>query len=340
MTIDRNFFLVQMIIIVCLIVIVIWFFRVNNSYYIQKRYNRFCLQPFRDNKVPIIDKILNFYYKLIDKVSKIISKSKFITDSSKKYSKYINKSRMRKYLAIDFISIKFIFGILALFPIALSDIVRGVNFTLFKGTLFFLTGFFVPNIYWKYSDKFRKKQIEKDMLKAIIIMNNSFKSGLSIMQAIYMVSNELDGPISEEFRKMYLDISFGLDMDMVFKRFAQRVNTEESHYISTSLSVLNKTGGNIVQVFASVERSAFTRKKLKEELDAMAASSKLIFWILVFLPIVMIVSIVVFQLVFGSGENYFTPLFTTGVGRIILGLIIVIYVTYIYLINKIVNIKE
>ena len=171
------------------------------------------------------------------------------------------------------------------------------------------------------------------MLKAIIIMNNSFKSGLSIMQAIYMVSDELEGPISDEFRKMYIDISFGLDMDMVFERFAKRVNTEEARYITTSLSVLNKTGGNIVQVFASVERNAFTRKKLKEELGALASSAKAIYRILVAIPPLLSGIILLLN------PNYFKPLFNTTIGMCILLLILFIYIAYIIIIKRIVEMK-
>ena len=200
--------------------------------------------------------------------------------------------------------------------------------------LFFIIGFFVPDIYWFIKSKMRRKQIDTDMLKAIIIMNNSFKSGLSIMQAIKMVSNELDGAIAEEFKKMYMDITFGLDMDLVFQRFSKRVNTEEAHYITTSLSVLNKTGGNIVQVFSSVEKNAFTRKKLKEELAASAASAKAIYRLLLGIPPV--ISFIIYFL----NPKYFSPLFTTSIGRIIIILLLTIYITYIIIIRKIISIGD
>ena len=52
-----------------------------------------------------------------------------------------------------------------------------------------------------------KCKMENDLLQAIIIMNNAFKSGYSIMQAIYLVYTEMEGPISIEFKKMYMDIT-------------------------------------------------------------------------------------------------------------------------------------
>ena len=197
----------------------------------------------------------------------------------------------------------------------------------------FLIGFFVPDIFLSSKTRYRKKQVEKDMLKAIIIMNNSFKSGLSIMQAIYMVSTELDGPISEEFKKMYIDLSYGLNMEVVFERFTNRIDTKEARYITTSLNVLNKTGGNIVQVFASVERNSFTRKKLQDELGALAASASAIYKILVCIPPMLAI------LIFVLNPSFFWPLFTSAVGWMILLIILTIYVLYIIVIRRVMKVK-
>ena len=328
-----NLLIIQFLLIVFLFGVVIWFIRVNKVTELEKRYNKYCLEPLKDNDIPIIDRILKFYNSLKLKLSKLFINSKLLKDYSNKYEKYIDKSKILREDSMNYISAKFIWGFIFIIIIVISDVLRYKPITIMQLTTLFLIGFFVPDLFWHSREKSRKAQIEKDMLKAIIIMNNSFKSGLSIMQAIYMVSDELDGPISDEFKKMYIDISFGLDMDLVFERFARRVNTEEARYITTSLSVLNKTGGNIVQVFTSVERSAFTRKKLKEELGALSASANAIYKILIVIPVILTLAILLLN------PSYFAPLFTTGVGRIICLLILFIYVCYVIIIRRIINMK-
>lgn len=330
---DYNLLMVQLIIIVFLLGVVIWFVKVNKISELERRYKKFCLEPLNDNSIPILSRVMNFYNNSKIKLSKYLIKSHMLKDYSKKYEKYIDKSKILREDSMNYISAKVIWGFLCIIIIILSDVLRYVSITFMQVVTVFLIGFFVPDIYWHYREKVRKNEIEKDMLKAIIIMNNSFKSGLSIMQAIYMVSNELDGAIADEFKKMYIDISFGLDMDLVFKRFANRVNTEEAKYITTSLSVLNKTGGNIVQVFTSVERSAFTRKKLKEELGALSASANAIYKILIVIPVLL--SLIILLL----NPKYFTPLFSTSIGRIICGVILTIYIAYVIIIRKIINMR-
>ena len=50
------------------------------------------------------------------------------------------------------------------------------------------------------------------------------------------------------------DIEYGLEIEEVFKRFNERVDLAEVKYITTSLTILNKTGGNIIDVFSSIEK--------------------------------------------------------------------------------------
>lgn len=329
-----NSIVIQVLMIVLLAGTIVTIFLVNKAYNIEKRYKKYSLEPLTNREIPILDRLSKFYESLKKKISKKIIKSKALKDYSKKYEKYINRTKRIREKAIDFISTKIIWGIVFMIFIVFVDVLKYTNVTFYQLVLLFLIGFFVPDIYWKYRNKIRQKQVEKDMLKAIIIMNNSFKSGLSIMQAIKMVSNELDGPISEEFRKMYMDISFGLDMDLVFKRFSDRVKTEEANYIRTSLSVLNKTGGNIVEVFESVEKNAFTRKKLKEELQALSSSANAIYKILLVIPIILILIIYVLN------PTYFAPLFKTTMGLFILLTMLLMYVTYILIIRKIIKVGD
>ena len=62
---------------------------------------------------------------------------------------------------------------------------------------------------------------------------------------------------SEEFKKMYIDLTYGLELDVVFDRLSNRIKLDETKYMASSLVILNKTGGNIVKVFSSIERSFF-----------------------------------------------------------------------------------
>lgn len=328
-----NLLIVQIIIIVLLFGIVIWLLRLNRLTRLERRFNKFTVSVIKDNELSLFDKLIKIYNNAQKRMSKFLYKLKIFDEYSKKYEKYCDNTRIIRADPMDYMSNKVFAGLAMMGLIIISDVFQYKGITFLQLFSTFLIGFFIPDVFLLSKTKMRKMQIEKDMLKAIIIMNNSFKSGLSIMQAIYIVSTELTGPISEEFKKMYIDLSFGLNMEVVFERFTKRIDTKEARYITTSLNVLNKTGGNIVQVFASVERNSFTRKKLQEELGALAASANAIFKILVVIPILLFVGI------FLLNPTYFVPLFTDPIGIFILIVIILIYILYIIIIRRVMKVK-
>ena len=165
-------------------------------------------------------------------------------------------------------------------------------------------------------------------------MSNAFKSGRSIMQAVEFVSKELDGPVGEEFKKMYIDLNYGLDLEVVFDRMAKRINLEETRYMASSLVIINKTGGNIIKIFSSIEKSFFERKKLNDELKSVTALSQFVFKTLVTIPII------VFIMIYILNPTYFMPFINTLIGNIILTIIIFIYVLYIVIVKKVIKVKE
>lgn len=195
-----------------------------------------------------------------------------------------------------------------------------------------ILGYYLLDIFLYFYYKKQTKQIENELLRAIIVMNNAFKSGKSTLQALKIASVELPEPISDEFKKMYLDMKYGLSVDKVFERFAKRVNLEEATYLSSSLTILNKTGGNIVEVFSSIEKTLFDKKKLNEELKNISASPNMIIKVLFIIPIVFTLIIYILN------PTYFKPLLSSTLGYMIIAIIIIMFIIYILLLRRIMKI--
>ena len=218
----------------------------------------------------------------------------------------------------------------------LSFLVTTLRFqtlNIYEIVLILIVGYYALDIVYLYQYHRYNKKIENDLLQAIIVMNNAFKSGRSITQAVELVGNELTGAISDEFKKIYQELSLGLDVEVAFKRFADRLNIEEATYLTSSLSVLNKTGGNIIEVFNSIEKTLFNRKKLKIELHELTGSSRLIMWVLMVVPITFVIVISLIN------PEYFKPLIENPLGFAIIGCIIGLYAIYIVIVRKIMSIR-
>ena len=132
---------------------------------------------------------------------------------------------------------------------------------------------------------------------------------------------------------MYLEINYGLSLDVVFERFSKRVDSEEVSYITSSLSILNKTGGNIINVFASIEKMLFSKRKLEQEMKSLTSSANMVSKILLIMPIVFVILITLLN------PSYFMPLLNTKLGNLLLVIILLIYTLYAIIVNKIMKVR-
>ena len=325
---------ILILILLFLLAIVIYYYKLlRRKVLINKRLLKYSIyKESHDSK--LFDNIFNSYDKLVSKISKKLYKSKFLTKYSLKYRKYINKENKDYLDKMDFISKKLIISFLFILIVLVFDIFKNESFTFIQLIFSFLIGFYTLDIFLISKSKLLKKERENDLLKAITIMNNSFKSGRSIMQSIELVSSELDSPLGLEFKKMYVDLNYGLSLDVVFKRFEERVKINDAKYITTSLTILNETGGNIVKVFESVEKTFFNNKKLKDELNNLTAASKFLYYVLLFIPIVFIIFIYLLD------NTYFNPLFNSSLGILIVITCLILYITYIIVIKRIMKMGD
>ena len=323
---------VNIVLLMIFVIFIIWFISQIRISKLNKRINRFGIVN-DDIRHSLFDIITNFYINVRKKIGKFLSKSTYLKKYSTKYEKYIDK-KTSTLEPMDYVSTKFILSIVFIIILIISSVIQNGSITFTKIFIAFTLGFFSLDIMLLSRGKIVEHQMKNDLLKAITIMNNSFKSGRSIIQTIKIVGDEIDGPLKDEFKKMYEDLSYGLEIEAVFERFNSRVNLKEVKYITTSLTILNKTGGNIVDVFASIEKTVFNNKKLEDELHNLSAASKALYRILVVIPLIF--TFIIFML----DNTYFTPLFSNPLGIAIIVLIIILYIMYIIIVKRIIRIKE
>lgn len=325
--------ILQIILVFIIIGVIFYLLRLYRAVNLEKRIGKFAISSVNNKQVSFFDKSYLFIWHLIRKISKIINKSEVLRKYGNRYNKFISFEDKNNKEGLDYVSLKFLLSFSIIILSFVTLLFHKIEFNLMFFLVIFLIGFFLPDIVLNLEFSKKRKKIEDDLLKAIIIMNNAFQSGRNIMQAIESVKRELDGPIEDEFKKIYLDITYGLSLDVVFKRFYDRVRLEDAKYITTSLTLLNKTGGNIIKVFSLIEKSIFDKKNLKNELRSLTASSRFVFKLLAILPFGF--SLIIFIL----NPMYFKPLFTTPIGIIVLLIIIILYVVYILIIKKALEVK-
>lgn len=328
-----SIILLQIIFTVILFIIIILMLRQSISLKKEKRIGYYSLDPIVDNSLSLIDKLIDKYFRFVKSQRKFIGKIKFLKKKSRKYEKYIKYKYRERFEAIDFITNKLVISFNFLLLTIFSQVFTIKVLSIYELIINYFIGYYLLDIYLFFDYKRQIRLIENELLRAIIIMNNAFKAGKSTLQAVEIASLELPEPICDEFKKMYLDMKYGLSVDTVFERFAKRVNLEEAVYLSSSLTILNKTGGNIVEVFSSIERTLFDKKKLREELKNITASANMIVKILLVVPFIFI------GIIYILNPNYFDPLFSSPLGYIVIALIVVMLIIYLLILRKIMKVE-
>lgn len=318
--------IIKVFLLVAIITSILLIINAISSYKLIKRVSKYSINN-KTIDLSIIDKIIYYYNSFIKSQRKRIKK---VFPGLVNYYKKYTLGEAEE--ACDFVSNKIIIGISLILLYLLASGVRYTSVHIFDMICLFIIGFNLLDICLYIIGISHNKRIENDMLEAIIIMNNAFKAGNSTIQAVKIASEKLTGPLKKEFEKIYKEMQYGLTIDVVFDRFNKRVKVDSATYVSTSLITLNKTGGNIVKVFNSIERTLFDRKKMQEELKSTTTTSNLVVRILTIVPIVFIAFIYILS------PSYFNPLFSSTLGYIILGTIIITFAIYLFVLNKIMKV--
>lgn len=321
--------IMQILVMIFVLIIIIFLIRQNIALRFERRIGKYSVEPVNSENTSVLEGLMLRYKKLVKRLRKYTNK--IFPKTCLKYEKYVIYGEDME--AADFVTNKIIISFVLLFLEIIDSIFKWERISLLSVLIVLTFGFYILDIYLVYDRRKRKKSIENDMLRAIIIMNNAFKAGKSTIQAVEIASKELPEPINMEFKKMYRDMKYGLSTEIVFDRFAKRINIEEARYLSSSLTILNKTGGNIINVFSSIEKTLFDKKKLKEELKNSTASSNAVVKILLLVPFIFV------AIIYLVSPGYFEPLFSSTIGYIILFIMALMFIAYAYLLQKIIKVR-
>lgn len=324
--------LVQIVIGIVIGLALIKLFQTKKSISYEKRLGKYAINSKKDNELSLFDQIHLFSYGLIKSISKFLIRFRSLNKKAKRYDKYIPYEKKQDYEVIDFYSIKYIILIISLIISTIYSLIKYNNFNYI--IILSIFSYYILDIIIRLDFKRRRNLIEEDFLKSIMIMNNAFKSDKNIIQAITIVTEELTGPIQDEYKKLLLDVKYGLSFDAAFKRFYKRIQLEEAGYVTTGLILLNRTGGSISDLFNNIEENILTKKKMKEEYKSITSASNLMYKILIVIPILTSMIIIIMS------PSYFKPFIESPIGVFSLLFIIILYISYIIIIRKIMQVSR
>ena len=178
-------------------------------------------------------------------------------------------------------------------------------------------GLLLPHMVIGYLIGKRIGNFNKRFPDAIELLVRGLRSGLPISETLGIVSQEIPGPVGEEFRSVVDKVKIGRTMDVALQETANRLQTPEFQFFVITLQIQRETGGNLAETLSNLAEVLRKRMQMKLKIKAMSSESKASAYIIGSLPFI------VFMLIYNINPRYMSGFFTdqrliiTGLGGMV-----------------------
>ena len=218
---------------------------------------------------------------------------------------------------------------LLVFILILPQLAPACFFALILSVLFW----FIPRIVVDSMFKKRVELFNVQMIDGLGLMANGMKSGLSIVQALGMVKNEMPNPLAQEFDYVLKQQQLGISVEEAFQNLAKRVPSEDVNMFVTSVVILKETGGNLAETFETIVYTIRERIKVEQKISAMIAQNIAQGAIVFCMPYLLV------AMFYFSDPEFLAPLFREPLGWVAVAIALALQLTGGFMIYKIVQIK-
>lgn len=318
--------ILQFIAIFVVVLIVFSFLRMLISIARSKRIEDFAISS-TSEVLTFEQRLYNFVYKFSDFISELV----IFNSLAGAYEKYVAIDDNKFKKGMDFIALKTLFGACALLMYVLWAFMFDAKLSLIATVLSFVVGSILPDIYYKLRYYKNNTDIVDDLLRAVIIINNSFRANRSVEQALDDVIERLNGPLKREFFKIKSDLRLGIDLGTAFRRMYDRTRISTIYDIANKMALIGEQGVNVVKVFENIERDILEEEKIRNDVKNLCKFNSMLYYFLLFFPIFIILGVIL------SNENILK--YVVSDAAFIYAIVFsVIYVMYAIVMRKIVKV--
>lgn len=126
---------------------------------------------------------------------------------------------------------------------------------------------------------------------AIDLLVRGLRSGLPVSETLTVVSQEIPGPVGEEFKLVTDRMKVGKTMEDALQETADRLGIPEFNFFCITLAIQRETGGNLAETLHNLSDVLRKRAQMKLKIRAMSSESKASAYIVGSLPFIVTVMI-------------------------------------------------
>jgi len=142
----------------------------------------------------------------------------------------------------------------------------------------------LPTLKLKRDLSKRFAKFEEQLPEALDVMTRALRAGYPFNETLQLVATDMENPIAGEFRIVYEEVNFGVDMSWALRNLVERIPSTSLMAIVTSILVQRETGGNLAETFENIGKLIRERFKFQRRVLTLTAESRMAALILSMIP--------------------------------------------------------
>ena len=172
--------------------------------------------------------------------------------------------------------------------------------------------FFIFPVMIRLKKQAWKAKFTHQLVDGVLLMNSCLKAGLSLIQAIEMLCDDMPAPISQEFSVVLGECKMGNSLDQALDNLNKRLDIEELKFITSAILVARETGGDLPSVLARLVDTLRDRARLKENIKTYTLQGRAQGMIMSIIPIFFV------AIVLTQNRQHFDIMLSSDIGRVLL----------------------
>lgn len=163
----------------------------------------------------------------------------------------------------------------------------------------------------------RRRYVAEELPACLHLLIGALRAGFGLLQALAVVAREGPPLLGAEVQQVIHEVNLGASLEGALERMAARLASADIDLFVTALLISREVGGNLSETLAHLQETIRARARLRRQLRVLTAQARLSGAIVALLPLFLALVLTLIN------PGYTGILFTTGPGRLLLGLSLV-----------------
>jgi tight adherence protein B len=133
----------------------------------------------------------------------------------------------------------------------------------------------LPIVYIQFRKKRRLKAFGNQLPFALDLIKSSLEAGHSLQRALQVVVNEFADPLGGEFRTVLEQTRIGLPLPRALDDLLKRVPEDDLRLLVVAVKVQTEVGSSLAQIVGRLSEIVRIRQRLRLQIKALTAQSRL-----------------------------------------------------------------